>query len=114
MSPRLSAEETARRGDEIYERDIKPTLSEDQQGYYISIDIDSGSWTIADTLQAAIDEMYAQHSEASEVWSLRVGRRALHRIRRSSLCRYRPRSRDVSETSGLWRAWCSENDLRTV
>ena len=70
-------EETARRGGEIYERDIRPTLAEDQHGHYVSIDIDSGCWVIADTLRAAIDELYAQRPEATDVWSLRVGYRTL-------------------------------------
>lgn len=70
-------EETARRGGEIYERDIKPTLAEDQHGHYISIDIDSGCWAIADTFRGAIDELYAQRPDATDVWSLRVGYRTL-------------------------------------
>ena len=35
MAVRGAAAETARRGDEIYERDIKPTLTEDQHGHYV-------------------------------------------------------------------------------
>ncbi len=70
-------EETARRGDEIYERDIKPTLAEDQRGRYVAIDVDSGNWAIADTLRAATDEIHAHHPDPSAVWCLRVGYRVL-------------------------------------
>lgn len=80
MAVRGAAAETARRGDEIYERDIKATLTEDQHGHYVSIDIDSSSWAIADTLRGAIDELYAQRPEATDVWSLRVGYRTLRRF----------------------------------
>ena len=78
MAVRNAPEETARRGDEIYERDVKPTLTEDQYGRYVSIDVESGYWTISDTLRGAIDGLYEQRPEAVDVWSLRVGHRALH------------------------------------
>ena len=78
VAVRIAPEETARRGDEIYERDIKPTLADDQHGRYVSIDVESCCWTIADTLRGAIDELYEQRPEAVDVWSLRVGHRALH------------------------------------
>ena len=65
--------ETARRGDEIYERDIKPTLAEDQHGRYVAIDVNSGKWAIADSLRAATDEIHMHHPDPSDVWLLRVG-----------------------------------------
>lgn len=103
---RYSAEETRRRGDEIYKRDIKPTLTEDQHGHYVSIDVNSGSWAIADTFRAAIDELYAQHPEATDVWSLRVGYRTLRRMRGSTQdrCRPRPPSRVAEASSGARNA----------
>ena len=90
MAVRNAPEETARRGDEIYERDIKPTLTDDQHGSYVSIDIDSGCWTIADTLRGAIDELYEQRPEVVDVWSLRVGYRTLHHFGGRPLGRRRP------------------------
>ena len=66
-------EETGRRGDEIYERDIKPTLAEDQHGRYVAIDVNSGRWAIADTLRAATDEIHMNRPDPSGVWLLRVG-----------------------------------------
>ena len=66
-------DETARRGDEIYERDIKPTLAEDQHGRYVAIDVNSGRWAIADTLRAATDEVHVHRPDPSGVWLLRVG-----------------------------------------
>lgn len=46
-APDTERSETARRGEEIYERDIKPTLGEDQDGRYVAIDVDTGRWTIS-------------------------------------------------------------------
>lgn len=80
MRVRGTPEETARRGDEIYERDIKPTLGIDQHDRYVSIDIDSGSWTIGDTRRAAVDDLYELHPDACDVWTLRVGHRAAFQL----------------------------------
>ena len=76
-APDTERSETARRGTEIYERDIKPTLGEDQDGRYISVDVDSGCWAIADTHREAVDELYARYPDSHDVWSLRVGYQAL-------------------------------------
>ena len=69
--------ETRRRGEEIYERDIKPTLADDQIGRVVAIDIDSGCWSIADDVLQASADLRVQHPEAADVWLLRVGYRAL-------------------------------------
>lgn len=76
-APDTERSETARRGEEIYERDIKPTLGEDQDGRYVAIDVDTGRWTIADTRLAASDEMYERNPETHDVFMLRIGYRAL-------------------------------------
>ena len=76
-APDTERSETARRGTEIYERDIKPTLGDDQDGRYVSIDVDSGCWAVADSHREAVDELYEQHPDSHDVWSLRVGHQAL-------------------------------------
>ena len=75
---RSAREETARRGEEIYERDIEPTLAEDQHGRVVAIDVDSGDWAIADEVLQAAADLRVQRPEANDVWLLRVGYRALH------------------------------------
>ena len=70
--------ETARLGDEIYERDIRPRIETDHHGEYVAIDVDSGSWAVADTLPAAAKRLRERSPDAHDVWSLRVGFRALH------------------------------------
>jgi hypothetical protein len=37
--PRYSKEEFARRGDEIYERDIRPVVEAENKGKFVAIDI---------------------------------------------------------------------------
>ena len=70
------AEETARLGDRIYERDIRPQVEATRRGEIVAIDVDSGSYVIAGDVIAASEGLRAQHPNA-DVWLVRVGYRAL-------------------------------------
>ena len=86
-APTRPSEEIARLGDEIYDRDIRPQVEADHDGEIVSIDVDSGRWAIADGLLAAADRLRAQRPEAINVWSLRVGHRAIYKFGGGSLRR---------------------------
>ena len=75
---RRSREETARLGDEIYERDIRTQVEADHHGEVVAIDVDSGSWAIGDDVIAATDQLRAKGTDAVDVWLLRVGHRGLY------------------------------------
>src|SRR5437016_4928949 len=63
----LSDQAFARRGDEIFERDIRPHLGEDSDGQFIAIDVASGDYEVdADALEA-MSRLRARHP-ASEAW----------------------------------------------
>ena len=83
--PRRPREETARLGDEIYERDIRYQVAADHHGEYVAIDVDSGSWVISDDLRVAAKRLREQCPGAIDVWLLRVGYRALHHFGGRSL-----------------------------
>ncbi len=85
--PRRPREETARLGDEIYERDIRSQVEADHRGEVVAIDVESGSWAIGDNVIAATDQLRAQRPDAIDVWLLRVGYRALHHFGGRSLRR---------------------------
>ena len=90
QSPRPTAptrpkEEIARLGDEIYERDVRGKVETNHHGEIVSIDVDSGSWAIGDNILEAVDRLRAQCPEAIDVWSLRVGYRAVHKFGGGSL-----------------------------
>ena len=78
MPSRRSREETARLGDEIYERDIRAQVEVGHHGEYIAIDVDSGIWAVSDDLRAAAKDLRTKRPGAIDVWLLRVGHRALH------------------------------------
>lgn len=72
-------------GDEIYERDLRSQVEAANRGQIVAIDVDSGSWAIADSALAAAARRRAQRSDAAKVWLLRVGYRAIASIGGGSL-----------------------------
>ena len=77
--PRYSAEETALRGDEIYERQIRAEVEAGNQGKIVAIDVETGAYAVGETALDASKRLLAQHPEA-EIWLVRIGHWALHRI----------------------------------
>ena len=78
MVTRRRAEEVARLGDEIYERNIRREVEADHRGAVVAIDAESGTWAIGDTVIAARDRLRTERPDAIDVWLLRVGHQALH------------------------------------
>lgn len=74
-----SPEEFSRRGQEIYDRDIRPNLGPDDIDQFIAIDIESGSYEIAPDDFAATERLLAKQP-AAQIWLARVGQRAAYRI----------------------------------
>ena len=89
MPTRRPAEETARLGDEIYERDIRPQVEATHHGQIVAIDVDSASWAVADSVLGAAECLRAQRPDATDVWSVRVGYAALYSFGGSSVRRAR-------------------------
>ena len=84
-TPTRTKEEIAQLGDEIYERDVRGQVEADHHGEIVSIDVDSGNWAIGDNILEAVDRLQAKRPEAIDVWSLRVGYRAVHKFGGGSL-----------------------------
>ena len=75
----LPVHEIARLGDEIYERDIRPKMEAQDAGKVVAIDIHTGSYVLDEDVLTASRRLHELHADA-EIWCVRVGRRALHRI----------------------------------
>ena len=75
--PARPRDEIARLGKEIYQRDIRRQVEVDHVGEVVSIDVDTGGWAIAADLLAAADRLRVEYPDAINVWSERVGYRAL-------------------------------------
>ncbi len=77
--PHYSKEEFARRGDEIYERDIQPQVEPGHEGKFVVIDIETGDYEVdADELTAS-DLLFARNPDA-QIWTRRVGTRYARRF----------------------------------
>ena len=76
---RYSAEETARRGDEIYEQRIRSLIEDGSRGKVVAIDIESGAYVVAENALSASKLLLAQSPNA-EIWCARVGSRALYQM----------------------------------
>jgi hypothetical protein len=77
--PHYSKEEFARRGDEIYERDVWPHIEAGDEGKFVVIDIDTGAYEIDEDELAASDRLLAHNSDA-QLWVTRVGSRYARRF----------------------------------
>jgi len=77
---RYSAEKTARLGDDIYERQIRPLVEAGNRGRIVAVDVETGAYALKETALAASRSLQAQRP-ATEVWFVRVGHRALHQVR---------------------------------
>ena len=77
--PRYSKEDFARRGDEIYERDIRPHLGIEQEGQFVAIDIETGTYEIDGDELTASDRLRSRCPEA-QIWLRRVGSRYARRF----------------------------------
>ena len=79
--PRYSAEETARRGDDIYRRVVRGQVEPGTRGKVVAIDVDTAAFDLGDNAMQASDKLLARAPDA-EIWFVRIGHSALHRVRR--------------------------------
>lgn len=76
---RLSCEEVAQRGQEIYEQQIQPTLRLEDTDKFVAIDVRTGNYEIDRDDYTATSRALRQHPDA-QLWLVRVGHRATYRI----------------------------------
>lgn len=72
IGPRHSMEEFKRRGDAVYEREVRQFAEPVHNGRYVVIDIDTGAFEIADDEMTASERLLARVPDA-QVWMRRVG-----------------------------------------
>ena len=71
---KLSREEVARRGDEVFETRIAPSITNEEPQWYVLIDAITGAYEIDASEIAASNRLRARHQDA-QVWVRRVGSR---------------------------------------
>ena len=75
QKPHYSKDEFARRGDRIYEQDIQPHLTPEDEGKFVLVDIETEAYEIDEDELAASYRLLARFPTA-QVWMARVGLRA--------------------------------------
>jgi hypothetical protein len=70
--PRYSKEEFARRGEEIFEKEIRPHLIDANQRDFVLIDIESGAFEVDANEDVAADRLETRIPDA-QIWMRRVG-----------------------------------------
>lgn len=77
--PRYSMDEHARRGDALYEQQVRPQVEDTSRGRVVALDVDTGSFEVADDTLTASRQLLARHPDA-QIWCVRVGHPAVHRF----------------------------------
>jgi len=67
-----SSGEIVRRGQELYERDIRVIVEAENKGKMLALDIDTGDYEMADDSLTVLDRLQARRPDAP-VYILRVG-----------------------------------------
>jgi hypothetical protein len=76
---RYSKEEFARRGDAIYETQVRPHLTGEDDGKFAAIDIETGEYAIDEDELSACDMLHACIPRA-QIWIVRISSRYVHRF----------------------------------
>ena len=79
LQPRYSKDEFARRGQEIYDRDIRPKLGPADDGKFIAIDIENGTYEVDRDDFTATERLIKRNPDA-QIWLVRAGQPAAYRV----------------------------------
>jgi hypothetical protein len=82
--PRYSKEEFARRGNEIYESQVRSQVEEGNHGKIVAIDIETGVFEVAEDVVGASDKILAKCPDA-QTWFIRIGHPAVYHFGARSL-----------------------------
>jgi peptide subunit release factor RF-3 len=81
---RHSKEEMARRGQELYESGIRQQVETGNEGKIVAIDIETGTFAVADSVLPATKQLFDQYPSA-QPWVIRIGHDAVYHFGARSL-----------------------------
>jgi len=76
---RLSRDELARRGNEAFDRQIRPALRAEDDVKFVAIDVESGQSEIDEDDHSAVDRLH-RRVPGAQVWLVRAGYPTAHRL----------------------------------
>lgn len=77
--PRYSKEEFARRGDQIYDSQVRSQVEAGNHGKIVAIDIETGAWEM-DTDEINASKRLETHYPDAQIWFVRIGSRYVRRF----------------------------------
>jgi hypothetical protein len=77
--PGRTTEEVARRGEELYEREIRARVEPENDGRYLALDVESGEYELADEALAATARL-RERRPGAVAYLVRVGRPTAFRL----------------------------------
>jgi hypothetical protein len=77
--PQYSKEEFARRGNEIYESQVRSRVEEGNHGKIVAIDIETGAFEVGKDSLTAAKQLLKCYPDA-QIFGIRIGHRAVHRF----------------------------------
>ena len=79
IRPRYSKEEFSRRGEEIFERDIRSQVADRDKNDFVLIDVETGAYEIDSDGLAASRRLLVKHPEAA-LFGARIGYDAVYAL----------------------------------
>lgn len=77
--PRYSKEEFAKRGNEIYQAQIKERVEKENYGRVVAIDIETAVFELGEQPMTAVNKLYQKYPDA-QPWVIRIGHDAVYRF----------------------------------
>lgn len=74
---RYSKEEMARRGQEIYESEVRQQVEAGNEGKIVAIDIDTGAFEVDEYVIPATERLFERYPDA-QPWGIRIGHPAVY------------------------------------
>ena len=79
LKPRYSSDEFTQLGQSLYEREVRPHIRKEDEGKFIAIDIETGSFEMDPDDYTATEKLLKKRP-TSQIWLCRVGHRTTYRI----------------------------------
>ncbi|NET36302.1 MAG: hypothetical protein F6K19_30465 [Cyanothece sp. SIO1E1] len=81
---RYSKEDLARRGQELYESQVRQQVEPGNKGKIVAIDIETGAFEVANNVLPATKRLFERYPDA-QPWVIRIGHRAVYHFGARSL-----------------------------
>ena len=79
LKPRYNTTEYAQRGQTLYDREVRSHVTEQDEGKFVAIDIETGAFEIDTDDFTATERLLTRHPDA-QIWLCRVDQEVTYRI----------------------------------